>query len=157
MNSNRLKVIIVLLLTCCSLASIAHAADKRSNIVIIMTDDMGFSDIGCYGGEIQTPNIDSLARQGMKCSQFYNCGKCEPTRAALITGHQFWTHNQNVAIRKDSPNFGEVVQASGYRTMMVGKWHAADIPFERGFHRHFGFMGGGTDSFLGDKSFTRDG
>ncbi len=133
------------------------AAAERPNIVVIITDDMGFSDVGCYGSEIQTPNIDSLARQGVKCSQFYNCGKCEPTRAALITGHQFWTHEPNVAIRKDSPNFGEVVQATGYRTMMVGKWHAADIPFERGFHRHFGFMGGGTDSFLGDESFTLDG
>ena len=150
-------MIFFLSIQCCLLSSQTIAADKRPNIVIIMTDDMGFSDIGCYGGEIQTPYIDSLARQGLKCSQFYNCGKCEPTRAALITGHHFWTHNQNVAIRKDSPNFGEVVQASGYRTMMVGKWHAADIPFERGFHRHFGFMGGGTDSFLGDKSFTLDG
>ena len=108
-----------------------------------MTDDMGFSDIGCYGGEIDTPNIDALAASGLKFSQFYNCAKCEPTRAELLTGHHFWTRNENVAIRKDSPNVGEVIQAAGYRTMMVGKWHAAGVPFERGFDRHFGFMGGG--------------
>ena len=133
------------------------AAAPRPNVILIITDDMGYSDIGPYGGEIQTPNLDRLAAGGMKFSQFYNCGKCEPSRAALTTGHQFWTHDPNVAIRKDSPNFGEVLQATGYRTMMVGKWHCAGVPFERGFHRHFGFMGGGTDFFLGDESFTLDG
>ncbi len=132
-------------------------ASEQPNIVLILTDDMGFSDIGCYGGEINTPNIDKLAEGGVKFSQFYNCGKCEPSRAALATGHQWWTHNPDVAIRKDSPNFGEVIQAAGYRTMMVGKWHCAGVPFERGFDRHFGFMGGGTNFFLGDDSFTLDG
>lgn len=129
----------------------------RPNIVVIITDDMGFSDIGCYGGEIHTPNIDKLAEGGLKFSQFYNCGKCEPSRAALTTGHQWWTHSPNVAVRKDSPNFGEVIQAAGYRTMMVGKWHCVGVPFDRGFDRHFGFMGGGTKYFLGDDSFTLDG
>ncbi len=133
------------------------AENPRPNIVVVITDDMGFSDIGCYGGEINTPNIDRLARQGVKFSQFYNCGKCEPSRAALTTGHQFWTHDENLAVRKDSPNFGEVIQAAGYRTMMLGKWHCAGVPFERGFDRHFGFMGGGTNFFLGDDSFTLDG
>jgi arylsulfatase A-like enzyme len=138
-------------------AGLAHAEAPRPNVVLVITDDMGFSDIGCYGGEIETPNIDSLAREGRKFSQFYNCGKCEPSRAALISGHQFWTHDPNVAIRKDSPNIGEIIQAAGYRTMMVGKWHCAGVPFERGFHRHFGFMTGGTDFFLGNNTFTLDG
>jgi arylsulfatase len=138
-------------------AATVSAAESGPNIVIIITDDMGFSDLGCYGGEIETPSIDSLARRGVKFSQFYNCGKCEPSRAALITGHQFWTHDPNVAIRKDSPNIGEILKSAGYRTMMVGKWHAADVPFQRGFDRHFGFMGGGTNFFLGDDSFTLDG
>lgn len=135
----------------------AKEEDKKPNIIVILTDDMGFSDIGPYGGEIATPNLDRLATGGVKFSQFYNCGKCEPTRAALVTGHQWWTHDPNVAIRKDSPNIGEVLRTAGYRTMMVGKWHAAGVPFERGFDRHFGFMGGGTDSFLGDASFALDG
>lgn len=132
-------------------------ADTRPNIVLIMTDDMGFSDLGCYGGEIDTPNIDRLAERGIKFSQFYNCGKCEPSRAALLTGHQFWTTSPDVAVRKDSPNIGEILQPMGYRTMMLGKWHADGIPYERGFNRHFGFMGGGTDFFNGDKTFTLDG
>ena len=135
-----------------------HAAQSnRPNIIVIITDDMGFSDIGPYGGEIKTPNLDKLAAGGVKFSQFYNCGKCEPSRAALVTGHQWWTHHPDVAIRKDSPNFGDVMHTAGYRTMMVGKWHCDGVPFERGFDRHFGFMGGGTDFLLGDKSFTLDG
>jgi len=153
----------VLTLTLCLFPVVGtlYAADSqrldKPNIVVIMTDDMGLSDIGCYGGEIHTPNIDKLAENGLKFSQFYNCGKCEPSRAALMTGHQWWTYNPNVAVRKDSPNAGEVIRLAGYRTMMVGKWHCAGIPFERGFDRHFGFMGGATDFFLGDSSFTLDG
>ena len=133
------------------------ATGTRPNIIVIMTDDMGFSDIGCYGGEIRTPHIDRLAAGGVKFSQFYNCGKCEPSRAALVTGQQWFSHSADVAVRKDCPNFGEVLRGAGYRTMMVGKWHCDGVPFERGFDRHFGFMGGGTDSFLGDDSFTLDG
>ncbi len=135
----------------------AAPTSARPNIIVIITDDMGFSDIGPYGGEIATPNLDRLAAGGVKFSQFYNCGKCEPSRAALVTGHQWFTKSDRVAIRKDSPNFGEVIRMAGYRTMMVGKWHCEGVPFERGFDRHFGFMGGGTDSFRGDKSFTLDG
>ena len=151
-----MKPLALLFFTFCVVHS-SPAADKRPNIILIITDDMGFSDIGCYGGEISTPNIDKLAAGGMKFSQFYNCGKCEPSRAALVSGHQWWTYNPEVAIRKDSPNFGEVIQKADYRTMMVGKWHCDGVPFERGFDRHFGFMGGGTDFFLGDDSFTLDG
>lgn len=135
----------------------AENQNQRPNVIVIMTDDMGFSDIGPYGGEINTPNLDKLAATGVKFSQFYNCAKCEPTRAALLTGHQFWTKNPDVAIRKDTPNVGEILKTGGYRTMMVGKWHAAGVPFERGFDRHYGFMGGGTDFFVGDDSFTLDG
>ncbi len=138
-------------------ASGAEQETKRPNIVLIITDDMGYSDIGCYGGEIQTPNIDKLAANGVKFSQFYNSGKCEPSRAALTTGHHFWTASPDVAIRRESPNFGEILGGLGYRTMMVGKWHCEGVPFERGFDRHFGFMGGGTDFFNGDESFTLDG
>ena len=146
---------LLLLLASPGLLSADEAA--RPNIIVIITDDMGFSDIGPYGGEIQTPNLDKLAAGGLKFSQFYNCAKCEPSRAALLTGHHWWSKNPNVAVRKDSPNVGEVLRAGGYRNMMVGKWHADGHPFQRGFDRHFGFMGGGTDFFLGDESFTLDG
>ncbi len=155
---NRGSAFLAIVCSCTGLwTHAAYAIAPRPNIILVITDDMGFSDLGCYGGEIETPNIDSLAQQGLKFSQFYNCGKCEPSRAALTTGHQFWTHDPRVAIRKDSPNIGEIIQATGYRTMMIGKWHCAGVPFERGFDRHFGFMGGGTNFFLGDDSFTLDG
>ena len=85
---------------------------RQPNIIVILTDDMGFSDIGCYGGEINTPNLDKLAAGGLKFSQFYNCGKCEPSRAALVTGQQWFSHSPNVAVRKDSPNFGEVLRGA---------------------------------------------
>ncbi|MEM7602525.1 MAG: arylsulfatase [Verrucomicrobiota bacterium] len=138
------------------LVTLVHAAD-RPHIVLILTDDMGYSDIGCFGGEIDTPNIDALAKRGLKFSQFYNCGKCEPSRAALVSGHQFWTHHPDIAIRRESPNVGEVLQEAGYRTMMVGKWHCEGVPYERGFDRHFGFMTGGCDFFVGNDTFTLDG
>ena len=156
-STARLKLLVFAVIAfCLGLHSVAAAA-VRPNIIVIITDDMGFSDIGPYGGEIATPNLDKLAAGGVKFSQFYNCAKCEPTRAALLTGQQFWTKNPNVAVRKDTPNVGEVLRTAGYRNMMVGKWHVAGNPFERGFDRHFGFMGGGTNFFLGDKSFTLDG
>lgn len=146
------------LLLMASVCTLAAATDtKKPNIVVIITDDMGFSDIGPYGGEIATPNLDKLAACGVKFSQFYNCAKCEPSRAALLTGQQFWTKNPNVAVRKDTPNVGEVLRTAGYRNAMAGKWHVDGNPFQRGFDRHFGFMGGGTNFFLGDESFTLDG
>ncbi len=89
------------------MVSQSFASPPRPNVVVIITDDMGFSDIGCYGGEIATPNIDRLAAGGVKFSQFYNCAKCEPSRAALVTGQQWWTKHPSVAIRKDSPIVGE--------------------------------------------------
>ncbi len=120
---------------------------QRPNIVVIMADDMGFSDIGCYGSEIRTPNLDRLAREGTRLSSFYNNAKCEPTRASLLTGK--YPHRvgagANVAYR--SPTFGEVMRRSGYRTLMTGKWHAAEKPFDRGFDRHFGLTDGCCNYF----------
>lgn len=74
------------LLLCLTLVGWVLGADSPPNIVLIMSDDMGFSDIGCYGGEIQTPNLDSLAQQGLRFTQFYNTARCCPTRASLLTG-----------------------------------------------------------------------
>lgn len=67
-------------------AQLAFAADERPNILLVMVDDMGYSDLGCYGGEIRTPTIDSLAQNGVKFARFYNCAQCCPTRASLMTG-----------------------------------------------------------------------
>ena len=123
---------------------------KRPNLVLIMADDMGFSDIGCYGGEIQTPNIDGLAARGLRFTQFYNNGICVPTRASLLTG----LYSQQVGVFANSPRvyencvtLAELLKTAGYRTLMVGKWHAEGIPVKRGFDRHFGLCDGCCNFF----------
>lgn len=110
----------------------------RPNIVVILADDLGFSDIGCYGGEIQTPNIDYLAKNGLRYTQFYNTSRCCPTRASLLTG----LYNQQAGIGKmtdaeDEPGYlghlttnavtlAEVLKSAGYHTAMSGKWHVSN-------------------------------
>ncbi|WP_442509480.1 arylsulfatase [Novipirellula sp. SH528] len=119
------------------------AADAdRPNIVLIMADDMGFSDIGCYGGEIDTPNIDRLATGGLRFRTFYNNAKCEHTRASILTG-RWWHHvGASPSVHYSAPTFGERMRDAGYRTLMTGKWHAGQTPFERGFDRYYGLTDG---------------
>jgi arylsulfatase A-like enzyme len=112
-------------------------ADKRPNIIIILADDMGYSDIGCYGGEIQTPNIDYLASRGLRFSQFYNAARCCPTRASLLTGlysHQAGIGNMSFDqqlpayrgyMKENTITLAELLKTGGYKTGMVGKWHVA--------------------------------
>ncbi len=121
----------------------ASAAD-RPNIVLVMADDMGWSDLGCYGGEIPTPNIDSLAKRGMRFTQFYNNAVCGPTRASLLTGlypqqigHSGRHWNQPKDFTKCA-TIAELLQPHGYHTMMVGKWQGRDLAVKRGFNRFFG-------------------
>ena len=151
------------------IAPLALAAEKP-NIMIILVDDMGFSDIGCYGGEIHTPNIDSLAKQGLRFKEFYNSGRCCPTRASLMTGlhpHQagigYMTENSaNHHRGKPGPYQGylnkrcvtlaEVLKQANYHTMMVGKWHlglhAKDRwPTRRGFEKFYGIHEGAAHYF----------
>ncbi len=125
------------------ITSDASAAEpKRPNIVLIMCDDMGFSDIGCYGGEIDTPNIDRLATNGMRFRTFYNNAKCEHTRASLLTG-RWWHHvGASASVVYKAPTFGERMRDAGYRTLMVGKWHAGQTPYQRGFDRYYGLTDG---------------
>lgn len=123
------------------------AAAERPNIVLIMADDLGYSDIGCYGGEIATPHLDRMAAEGLRFTRFYNNAKCSETRAALLTGLY---HHQSRNLRK--PNhvtLAEVLQEAGYSTQMVGKWHVASTPPKRGFERYFGFLGGAVNFFTG--------
>jgi len=110
----------------------------RPNIIVILADDMGFSDLGCYGGEINTPNINYLANNGIRYTQFYNSSRCCPTRASLLTG----LYNQQAGIGKmtdaeDEPGYlghitenavtlAEVLKSAGYRTAMSGKWHVSN-------------------------------
>jgi arylsulfatase len=123
---------------------------EKPNIILIMADDMGFSDIGCYGGEIQTPNIDRLAEGGLRFTQFYNNSICVPTRASLLTG----LYSQQVGVYANSPKvmencvtLGEVLREAGYRTLMTGKWHAQEIPVDRGFDHYYGLTDGCCNFF----------
>jgi arylsulfatase len=135
------------------LATAAHAAD-RPNIVLIMVDDMGYSDLGCYGGEIKTPNIDRLAKEGMRFTQFYNCAKCETTRATLLSGQ----YHPSVGIRnmRNCVTIAEAMRAGGYTTLMTGKWHLTSTPIQRGFDRYFGHLSGACNFFTGDNTFRID-
>ncbi|MBI1247872.1 sulfatase-like hydrolase/transferase [bacterium] len=102
------------------------SADDRPNIVVIMLDDLGYSDLGCYGGEINTPNIDSLASDGIRFTAFYNCARCCPTRAALLTGlypHQVGLIRNGRSLTKNGVTIAEALKDAGYQTAMAGKWH----------------------------------
>ena len=127
-------------LGCGSAPAPQSAAPEKPNIVVIMADDMGFSDIGCYGGEIETPHINALAEGGLRFRQFYNTARCCPTRAALLTGlyqHQAGVGHMMAAYSKDGEvipsyqaklnrqcvSFGEALRPAGYTTLMSGKWH----------------------------------
>ncbi|MBP6684195.1 MAG: arylsulfatase [Leucobacter sp.] len=149
--------------------------NDRPNVVIILVDDMGYSDIGCFGGEIETPNIDSLAADGVALSQFYNTARCSPSRASLLTG--LHPHQTGVGILNydDSPEgypgnlntncltIAEALRPSGYRSYISGKWHvASDIhapseswPTRRGFDRFFGTLEG-AGSYFQPRTLTRD-
>ena len=127
---------------------------KRPNIVILFVDDMGYSDVGCFGGEIDTPNLDKLAADGVRLTQFYNTSRCCPSRAALLTGlypHQagigmmvYRSYGEGYAgnLTDQCVTFGEVLRSAGYQTMMAGKWHAGHEPRSRpevrGFDRFTG-------------------
>ncbi|MCB1124385.1 MAG: sulfatase-like hydrolase/transferase, partial [Verrucomicrobiae bacterium] len=127
---------------------------EKPNILIILADDLGYSDLGCYGSEIQTPNIDGLADNGVRFTQFYNSARCCPSRASLLTGlfpHQagigsFVGPDRGVPgyAGKLTPNavtLAEVLKENGYRTFGSGKWHVNHPgPTERGFEEYYGFL-----------------
>ena len=116
-----------------------------------MVDDMGFSDIGCYGGEVQTPHLDQLASEGMRFTQFYNNGKCTTTRASLVTGLYPRSTNGNKHLRWNMITIGEAMQTCGYTTALCGKWHLGrekiNHPFHRGFDRFYGLLDGCSNFF----------
>ncbi len=141
----------------------AQASSRRPNIVLMMADDMGFSDLGCYGSEIRTPNIDALAKSGLRFNQFYNTARCCPTRASLLTGlypHQAGVGHMVDTGKESLPGYkgdlsancvtiAQVLRSAGYRTMMAGKWHVTPVtpsknnwPMQRGFERFYGTIHG---------------
>lgn len=109
----------------------SSAAKKQPNIVVIMTDDMGYSDPGCFGGEIHTPNIDALAAHGLRFTQFYNCSRCCQTRASLLTGayaQRVGMHEFGRTMDLDVPTVAEHLKTGGYQTALMGKWHLSELP-----------------------------
>ncbi len=141
----------------------AQQVKNKPNFVIILADDLGFSDIGSFGSEIATPNLDKLASQGLKMTQFYNAARCCPTRAALLTGQ--YPHKAGVGsmvqdlgtpayqgyLTKNSVTIAEGLKSQGYFTLMSGKWHVGSAPDQwptaRGFDRYFGLIGGTSNYF----------
>ncbi len=143
---NRYSIPLLILMT--SALSVTTRA-AAPNILLIMADDLGFSDIGCYGGEIRTPNLDRLAAEGLRMTQFYNNGKCTSTRASLLSG--MYPRGQGKSIPLDIPSIGEAMHTAGYRTALSGKWHlgsrAPQRPIDRGFDEFYGLMDGCCNFF----------
>ena len=147
----------------------AAGPPARPNVVVVMADDMGYSDAGCFGGEIATPHLDSLAADGLRFTRFYNTGRCCPTRASLLSGHyphaagMGWmisdrgTPGYAGALRKDRPTLAEQLKPAGYRAYMAGKWHVSphtgrygpkdNWPLARGFDRYYGTVSGAGDYY----------
>ncbi|MGI9241846.1 MAG: arylsulfatase [Verrucomicrobiales bacterium] len=128
---------------------------SRPNIVLIMADDLGFADLGCYGGEIETPNLDALAEGGLRFTQFYNTAKCHSSRVDLLTG-LYCGQAGNAAMGR-GVTIAEALQPAGYSTAMSGKWHLDKEPTDRGFQRYFGHLSGATNFFTGDDTFRLNG
>ena len=175
MNSLLAMVVSVALVASNSNREDAGPSSERPNVVLIMADDMGYSDIGCYGGEIRTPNLDALAAGGIRFTQFYNTARCCPTRASLMTGR--YAHQSGVGhmvydagreayrgeLSRDSVTIAEVLGDNGYATGMSGKWHVThnlgrpremvepeqrtNWPTDRGFDSFYGTIHGAGSFF----------
>src|SRR5437762_2960928 len=135
---------------------------RPPSVVLIVADDLGYSDLGCYGGEIHTPTLDRLGRQGVRLSQFYNTARCSPSRASLLTGLHPHQTGPGILTNDDRPRgypgtlnlrcvtLAEILRKAGYATCLSGKWHlASEIrepndawPTRRGFDRFFGTLTG---------------
>ncbi|APZ90482.1 arylsulfatase [Fuerstiella marisgermanici] len=127
-----------------------HAEATRPNVLLIMCDDLGYSDLGCYGGEIQTPHLDRLAEDGLRFSQFYNCAVCVTTRSALLTG-LYPRQAKRPYLRTNMVTLGEALGRAGYATSLTGKWHLGSEPplrpIDRGFEEFYGVLDGCCNFF----------
>jgi arylsulfatase len=128
---------------------------EQPNILLILVDDLGFSDFGCYGSEISTPNIDELAQNGLRFTQFYNTAKCHSSRISLLTG-LYPTQAGDESLSR-GVCLAEVLDSAGYFTSMAGKWHLSKEPTDFGFSRYWGHLSGATDFFHGDSTFRYNG
>jgi arylsulfatase len=183
---NRIAILALIGLCMFALSSFFNASAQtqkktQPNIIVIMCDDMGYSDIGCYGGEVDTPNLDALAAGGLRFRQFYNAARCCPTRASLLTG--LYPHQAGIGKMVDTNQgdigyegyltdrgvtVAEVLRDAGYHTRMVGKWHVSphdrdnnkalrpeSWPLQRGFDQYYGTIAGGGNYYY-PKGFMVD-
>lgn len=166
-NISAASVLVGLIYGCFVFATKKAPASKKPNIIFIMADDLGFSDIGSYGGEIKTPNLDKMASSGIKLRSFYNNARCCPTRASLLTGQ--YPHTVGVGhmvtqanavfepgsyqgfLNDSFPTVAEELKKAGYHTYMSGKWHVGERPehwpLKRGFDRYFGLISGASSFY----------
>lgn len=165
MQLKRIVIVKIICLTAITVACFTNTAasqyaakvDKRPNILLIMADDLGYSDIGCYGGEIKTPNLDNLAKNGLRFSQFYNASRCCPTRASLLTG--LYSHQAGMGdmsndqgapgyrgyLTENTVTLAEVLKTAGYQTGMIGKWHLSNTPAQSTKEKHLAWLNHQTD------------
>ena len=132
-----------------------YALDSRPNIVLIMADDLGFSDLGCYGSEINTPHLNKLASHGLRFTQFYNTAKCHSSRVSLLTG--LYCDQAGSSSLSRGATIAEVLKPVGYSTWMSGKWHLSKEPTDFGFQKYWGHLSGACNFFTGDNSFRLNG
>ena len=125
------SLLLILLITACT----SDLSNERPNIILIVADDLGFSDLGCYGGEVQTPNLNELAKHGIRMTRFYSTGRCCPSRASILTGQ--YPHRVGLGhmvkdldmpgyrgrVSDDAITIAEALKLNGYRTFISGKWH----------------------------------
>ncbi len=149
-----MRTLSLLFLACVGIVFSAAAA-PRPNILVIMADDLGFSDLGCYGSEIETPNLDALAAHGLRFSQFYNTAKCHSSRISLLTGRYAFQAG-NTSLRRATTS-AEILDRAGYFTAMTGKWHLDKQPTDFGFQRYFGHLSGACNYYRGDRTFRLNG
>lgn len=176
---NTLTRLLSFVLLCAGAQLLTTSAAQKPNIIVILSDDMGFSDIGCYGSEIKTPNLDALAKNGLRFTQFYNTARCCPTRASLLTG--LYPHQAGVGhmmedrgydgyrgeLNRNCVTIAEALKPAGYANYAVGKWHVTpgaapkaledkgNWPMQRGFDRYYGTIHG-AGSFWDPSSLVRD-
>jgi hypothetical protein len=169
MKDNIAAIFIVALILINSTSSYAQkTADARPNILLIVADDLGYADLGCYGGEIKTPNIDALARKGILFTHFHTSPLCAPTRSMLLSGNDNHVAGMGSMFSVDGTNragkpgyerhltdrivtIAQLLKDGGYQTFMSGKWHLGsakdEIPFSKGFEKSFALMNGAANHF----------
>lgn len=178
-RSHAMFIFRLLLIFLSAAIAVTQVQSAPPNLIYILADDMGFSDIGCYGGEIDTPNLDALAKGGLRFTQFYNTARCCPTRAALLTG--LYPHQAGIGhmmedrqmegyrgnLNKKCVTIAEALKPAGYKSYAVGKWHVTNVthpksdadkfnwPLQRGFDRFYGTIHG-AGSFFDPNTLTRD-